>query len=296
MVVQNKQELGEGSAIPTDPHHTPTITQPLTSQPQKTQKPRKPKRKDTQVPQPSVPIDIVTDEAVHKELGDSLVRAATTASRLEAKQDSGNITKTRYKATPNESSSLGTTSGGGPRWQETIGDTIAQTSFENVSKLSNDSLLSRGNTLRSDEDSLKIKELMELCTNLQQMVLDLEKTKTTQANVIASLKRGRVESSSDEEDLGEDASKQGRRINAIDADDEITLVSVQDDVDAEMFDVGTLIGDEVFAKQEVVAKGVKPKVKMDVIKEPSVPVSAASALKNVSAATTTTATIPTLRK
>ncbi|GJX90493.1 retrovirus-related pol polyprotein from transposon TNT 1-94 [Tanacetum coccineum] len=73
-VVQNQQELGEGSAIPTNPHHTPTITQPSTSQPQKTQKPRKPKRKDTQVPQPSGPIDIVADEAVHKELGDSLVR------------------------------------------------------------------------------------------------------------------------------------------------------------------------------------------------------------------------------
>ncbi|GKB34929.1 hypothetical protein Tco_0879871, partial [Tanacetum coccineum] len=45
-----------------------------------TQKPRKPKRKDTQVPQPSGPTDIVADEAIHKELGDRLVRAATTAS------------------------------------------------------------------------------------------------------------------------------------------------------------------------------------------------------------------------
>ncbi|GKF08183.1 hypothetical protein Tco_0042407, partial [Tanacetum coccineum] len=49
---------------------------------------------------------IFENEAVHKELGDSLVRAATTASSLEAEQDSGNITKTRSKATPNESSSL----------------------------------------------------------------------------------------------------------------------------------------------------------------------------------------------
>ncbi|GJZ20608.1 putative ribonuclease H-like domain-containing protein [Tanacetum coccineum] len=144
MVVQNQSQLGEGSAIPTDPHHTPTIIQSST-QPQKTQKPRKPKRKDTQVPQPSDPIENVVDEAVHKELGDSLVRAATTASSLEAEQDSGNINKTQSKATPNESSSLGTTSGGGPRCQETIGDTIAQTRFENVSKHSNDSLLARGN-------------------------------------------------------------------------------------------------------------------------------------------------------
>ncbi|GKD72061.1 hypothetical protein Tco_1330343 [Tanacetum coccineum] len=120
MVVQNQQELGEGSAIQIDTHHTPTIIESST-QPQKTQKPRKPKIKDTRVPQPSGPIYIVVDKAVHKELGDSLVRAATTASSLETEQDSG----------------------GGPRRQETMGDTIAQTRFENVSKLSNDPLLVR---------------------------------------------------------------------------------------------------------------------------------------------------------
>ncbi|GJS26906.1 hypothetical protein Tco_0487526 [Tanacetum coccineum] len=248
MVVQNQAELGEGSANPTDPRHTPTITQPSTSQPQKTQKPRKPKRKNTHVPQPSGSSKHVADEVVHKELGDSSVRAAITASSLEAEQDSGNITKTRSKATPNECSSLGTTSGGGPKCQETMGDIITQTRFENVSKLSNDSLLAKGNTLQSDEDSLKLKELMELCTTLQSRVLDFEKTKTTQANEIASLKMrvkklekkrssrtqklkrlykvgltARVESSGNEEDLGEDASKQGKRINAIDADKDITL-------------------------------------------------------------------------
>ncbi|GJW01090.1 putative ribonuclease H-like domain-containing protein [Tanacetum coccineum] len=178
MVVQNQSQLGKGSAIPTDPHHTPTIIQPST-QPQKTQKPRKPKRKVTQVPQPSDPIDDVADEAVHKELGDSLVRAATIASSLEVEQDSGNINKTQSKATPNESSSPGTHSGGSPRCQETMRDTSAQTRFERVSKHSNDSLLARGNTLRSDEDRLKLDELMELCTNLQNRVLDLEETKTT---------------------------------------------------------------------------------------------------------------------
>ncbi|GJU43099.1 hypothetical protein Tco_1200365 [Tanacetum coccineum] len=155
--------------------------------PQKTQKPRKPKRKDIQVPQPSDPTQSVVDEAVHKELSDSLVRAATTASSLEAEQDSGNITKTRSKATPNESSSLGTTSGGGPRCQETMGDTIAQTRFENVSKQFNDSLLARGNILRSGKDRLKLDELMAICTTLQKKVLDLEQTKTTQQIEIDSL-------------------------------------------------------------------------------------------------------------
>ncbi|GJS28192.1 hypothetical protein Tco_0488812 [Tanacetum coccineum] len=166
------------------PHqYHPTITQSIYSTSKRTQKPYEPKRKDTQVPQLSDPSENVTDKVVHKELGGSLVRATTTASSLEAEQDSGNITKTGSKATPNESSSVGTTSGGGPRCQETMGDTIAQT---------------------------------------------------------------RVESSGDEEDLGEDASKQGRRINVIDANEDITLVNVQDDADNEMFDVNALNGEEVF--------------------------------------------------
>ncbi|GJW96831.1 hypothetical protein Tco_0178639 [Tanacetum coccineum] len=103
----------------------------------------KPKRKNTQVPQPSDSTKIVADEAVHKELDDRLVRDATTASSLEA---------------------------------------------------------------------------------------DLT---------------ARVESFGDEEILGEDASKQ-RRINAIDADEDITLVNVQDDADNEMFDVNVLGSEEVF--------------------------------------------------
>nr|GEU41668.1 reverse transcriptase [Tanacetum cinerariifolium] len=166
MVVQNQSQLGEGSL-----------------------------KKDTQVPQPSDPIENVLDEAVHKELGDSLVRAAATASKLEAEQDSGN-------------------------------------------------------TLQSDKDSFKLDELIALCTTLQNRVLDLEKTTTTQRNEIASLKKRVKKLEKKNRGLGEDASKQGR-IDAIDADKEITLVSVQDEVvsndaDNEMFDVDVF--DELFDK------------------------------------------------
>ncbi|GJR39901.1 hypothetical protein Tco_1215585 [Tanacetum coccineum] len=211
MVLQNQAQMGEGSAILTDPHHTPTITQPSTStQPQKTQKLRKLKRKNIEVPQPSGSTDNVTDDVVHKELGDSLVRAATTASSLEAKQDSGNINKTRSKATLNEPSSTGTSSGSGPMCQETMGNTIAQTRFENISKLSNDSLLARGSRTHG------MKRLRRVGAT------------------------ARVESSGDEEDLGEDPSKQRRRINVINADEQITLVSVQNDADKEMFDLDAL--------------------------------------------------------
>nr|GEX27640.1 hypothetical protein [Tanacetum cinerariifolium] len=46
MVVQS--QVGEGSAMSTDPHNTSSILQASSSQPQKTYKPSKPKRKNTQ--------------------------------------------------------------------------------------------------------------------------------------------------------------------------------------------------------------------------------------------------------
>ncbi|GJS95930.1 hypothetical protein Tco_0802898, partial [Tanacetum coccineum] len=114
---------------------------------------------------------------------------------------------------------------------------------ENVPTHSNDPLL-------SGEDRLKLKELMTLCANLQNRVLDLEHTKTTQALEINNIKRrvkklekkqsprthklkrlfkvGRSAQvvSSEDEGLGdqEDASKQGRKIDDIDKDAEVTLV------------------------------------------------------------------------
>ncbi|GJU32719.1 hypothetical protein Tco_1176308 [Tanacetum coccineum] len=129
------------------------------------------------------------------------------------------------------------------------------------------------NTLQSDEDSLKLKELMELCINLQNRVIDQEKTKTSQAQEIISLKRrvkrlekknmlkthrlkrlykvglsARIESSEDEGLGEEDASKQGR-IDDIDANKDIYLVNVHRDDD--MFGVNDLEGDEVIVETEV---------------------------------------------
>ncbi|GJR68154.1 hypothetical protein Tco_0014219 [Tanacetum coccineum] len=232
---------------------------------------------DTEIPSFSGPTEHVADEAIHKERGDSLVRAATTASSLEAEQDSGNIDKTQSKATLNEPSFSGTSLGSGPRCQETIGDTIAQTRFENVSTQSYDPLLARGNTLRSSKDSLKLKELMELCTNLQQRVLDLEKIKNTQAKEIVSA-TARVESSGGEESLGEDASKQGR-IDAIDADDDITLVSVHD--------VNVSAGKEEVVEVINTAKLIINVAQVSVAGDK---VSTADVATTVSVATTTTAT------
>ncbi|GKD92171.1 hypothetical protein Tco_1372008 [Tanacetum coccineum] len=66
IVVQAQEKMGEGSAMLTDPHQTPIITQPSSSQPQRKQKSRRSKRQDTEVPWPSDPINIA-DEAVNEE-------------------------------------------------------------------------------------------------------------------------------------------------------------------------------------------------------------------------------------
>ncbi|GJW64260.1 hypothetical protein Tco_0116144 [Tanacetum coccineum] len=106
---------------------------------------------------------------------------------------------------------------------------------ENVPTASNDPLL-------SGEDRLTLTKLMDLCTNLQKKVLDLEKAKTAQDSEIANLKK-RV--------------KKLERRNNIDADEGVTLVNkTEGRNDEEMFDTGILDGEEVFTKQDVVEKEV----------------------------------------
>nr|GEV12762.1 hypothetical protein [Tanacetum cinerariifolium] len=210
------------------------------------------------------------DEAVNEEMDDSLERAATTTSSLEANQDNGNINKTQSKATLNEPSSIGTCSGSGPRCQDTMGDTIAQTRSENVSKFSNDSLLVGVNTPRSDEDSLKLKELMKLCTNLQNRVLDLENTKTTQALEIDSLKR-RVKQLEKKKMSRTHKLKRLYKVSLtarVDSSDEASLENQErfnDQEDAEMlFDVA----DDLRVKALMEIKSAKPKADKVVIQEP----------------------------
>ncbi|GJY37877.1 hypothetical protein Tco_0424241 [Tanacetum coccineum] len=120
---------------------------------------------------------------------------------------------------------------------------------------------------------------MNLCTILQENVLDLEKAKTDQANEITSLKKrvkqlekrrksrtsglrrlrkvgssSRVESSIDAS-LGaqEDASKQVRKIEDLDADAEVTLVNETQEINDDnlMFDTGVLEEQEINVDAEV---------------------------------------------
>ncbi|GKC93845.1 hypothetical protein Tco_1159287, partial [Tanacetum coccineum] len=113
---------------------------------QKCVKSQIPKRgRDTKIPQSGGPPEKVGDEAVHKELGDRMERAATTASSLEAEQDSGS----------------------GPRCQDTILDTgQGSGNINKTPSMPYDSPLLRGHTLRSDEGRMQQHELMDLVIKL----------------------------------------------------------------------------------------------------------------------------------
>nr|GFA24829.1 hypothetical protein [Tanacetum cinerariifolium] len=87
--------------------------------------------------------------------------------------------------------------------------------------------------VKDDKEKAELKQVMETIPDEEEIAIDA---------IPLAVK---VESA-DEESLGEDASKQGR-IEAIDADEDVTLVNDQDDADKDMFDVNVLGGEEVFA-------------------------------------------------
>nr|GEU86101.1 hypothetical protein [Tanacetum cinerariifolium] len=62
----------------------------------------------TKISQSSGPTNLVADETLYKEWKDRMERAATTASSLEAEQDSGNINRTQSMVTLNEPLPQGT--------------------------------------------------------------------------------------------------------------------------------------------------------------------------------------------
>ncbi|GJZ42428.1 putative ribonuclease H-like domain-containing protein [Tanacetum coccineum] len=118
--------------------------------------------RDTKITQSGGPPIKVGDEAVHIELDDKMERAATTASRFEAEQDSGS----------------------GPRCQET---TLGR---GDCSPWPHDSPLLGGHTPGSDEGKLKHTKLIELATKLTDRIAavekDLQQTKKTYNTALQS--------------------------------------------------------------------------------------------------------------
>ncbi|GJY78290.1 hypothetical protein Tco_0484091 [Tanacetum coccineum] len=243
LLVQN--QAPEGEAPQTEAHQT-AVSQivfheahieqippsPTTYQrKRKTQKCRRTK-KDTELPQTSVPLDHGADEAVHKE---GVTGIDTGGSPRRQETMGGTPAQTRSERVleqPNEPPlSEGHTSGSGEgRMEQTFELT------DNVPSTPHDSPLTGGYTPGSDEGRMKLDELITLCTKLSKQVLDLEKEKDAQAMEILNLKKQvkkleikrkssiphprrrkyrQVKTSSDDGLDEKDASKQGRRSDKI---------------------------------------------------------------------------------
>ncbi|GJW55529.1 hypothetical protein Tco_0099614 [Tanacetum coccineum] len=194
MMVQAQEETGEGSANPTGPNHTPIITQPSTSQPQKKQKLRKPKRKNTEIPQSSSPTEPIADEVANK---------------------------------------------------------------ENVLTHSNNPLLSDCSSIGDFKFQVESKRLVKKGGSRTHKLKRLFKVGRS-AQVV----------SSEDEGLGdqEDASKQGRKIDDIDQDAEVTLVNETQGSTAKVSAAATITTEEITLAQALAElRSVKPKV---VVQEP----------------------------
>ncbi|GKD15694.1 hypothetical protein Tco_1200101 [Tanacetum coccineum] len=194
---------GEGSGHPSEPQPPLSTAQPTNEEPiptvvssshQKTQTPRQALKEVTELPQTSEPIPNLPYEAVYEEWDDIVERVVTRS--------------------------------------------------EKVPTQSYDSPLPRVKTLGSDEDSMTLHELTVLCTQLSNKVESLEtelkQTKQTYGAAFTKLikkvkkleqtiktsqarRRAKIIVSDDAED-SEDSSKQGRKIDEIDQDLDITLV------------------------------------------------------------------------
>nr|GEU32610.1 uncharacterized mitochondrial protein AtMg00810-like [Tanacetum cinerariifolium] len=166
------------------------------------------------------------DEAVNEEMYDNLERATTYATILDVEQDRGNISKTQSKATPNEPGSLRTSSGGGPRRQDTIGIPLLRLGLRMVLNL----------------ETTKTAQAKEIA-NMKKRVKRLERKRRSRTHGLKRLYkvglRARVESSADEESLDED------------------IFGVNDLDDTLMFDANKVLqGKEVVIKKEVAGKDV----------------------------------------
>ncbi|GKD85413.1 hypothetical protein Tco_1356567, partial [Tanacetum coccineum] len=160
----------------------------------------------------SVPIPNVADEAVFKERDDRVVRATTTAASLDAAHARDLGAKKPWRVPLLRL---------GLRGHQDLTDFVPPTPY--------DLPLLGGHTHRSNEGRSNINELMAICTNLSNMILALEQSKTAQELVINKLQKKvkRLEKALRERTLGmklfkigtsrrkgldkENVSKQGRK-------------------------------------------------------------------------------------
>nr|GEZ99919.1 hypothetical protein [Tanacetum cinerariifolium] len=213
----------------------------------------KTRKKDNELPQTSVPTEVVADEAVCEEMYDSVEWVATIDTGLDVEHDRGS----------------------GPRRQETMGDAAAQTRVIALETTKTNQALEIGSLKR------RVKKLEKKASK-----------RTYKRNRLYKIGSSRRTESSDEASLGdqEDASKQRRIIDNLDVDEGVTLVDEthrrndQECLTQCCFTTHIISMDDItLAKALAALKSAKP-----IIKETSVHVSVVSST-STSVTTTTKA-------
>ncbi|GJR46560.1 putative ribonuclease H-like domain-containing protein [Tanacetum coccineum] len=199
--------------------------------------------RDTKIPQSSGPPVKVGDEAVHKELGDKMERAATTASSLEAEQDSATARTTddgEVEITANIDGQVKTITEASLVSDEaaftSVGVDVGRAATTDIGLEAGQGY---GTMHRVEFLEMTSANKEGLCTALTKLILRVKKLekkfKTNKAR-----RRARIVILEDK-DAEEDSSKQGRKISEIDKDPTISLVQPEQDM-AYDFDVKTAEG------------------------------------------------------
>ncbi|GJX79634.1 hypothetical protein Tco_0327783, partial [Tanacetum coccineum] len=127
---------------------------------------------------------------------------------------------------------------------------------------------------QSGKDSIKLSKLMNLCTNLQEKVLNLVKAKTAQAKKITSLKKRvkQLEKRRKSRPLGLRRLRKGRKIKDLNADAKVNLVNETEEMNDEnlMFDTCVLEEQEIEFEKMVESQYKRDKGKGKIV-EPEVP-------------------------
>nr|GFA53555.1 hypothetical protein [Tanacetum cinerariifolium] len=166
---------GEGPTSPVRTQHTPTVIEPslqlqnisITYGQTRTRT----RRMGHRISQSNVSSS-VANEAITKEMHDGLGRATTIASSLKAEQGNGNISKTQTKARPFGPSSLRTSLEGGPRYHDTIVDSLVQARPGRLSNLPNEPPLKEDKVKAIMQEfeppkKIKQKEMMQISLDEQ---------------------------------------------------------------------------------------------------------------------------------
>ncbi|GJZ32199.1 hypothetical protein Tco_0577635 [Tanacetum coccineum] len=191
-----------------------------------------------------------------------MVTSSTKQGKVQQSTDTPNNTPTIIPTSPSQPQMNQRSRSKEKGHKEDSTSSVLVTRFENVFKTSNDSLLVVVNTPQSNEDRLKLNELMEFCTKLQQIVLDLENTKTAQAQEITSLKL-RVKKL---EKKGGSRTHKLKRLYKVGRSARV--------ISCDKASLGVLDGDKVLAELEVTIKDVNLSVdevtleKVNVVEEP----------------------------